>query len=67
MVWPEGAPIEAHLAALLRKLEPKRDEIGRVARRFVVQIGVAQSFHEVNPQFRIEPDYSADWLTLVCR
>jgi len=52
----EGEPIEAHLAAPLARLEPKRDQIRQVAQHFPVQIGVAQYFHEVNPQFTIEPD-----------
>jgi hypothetical protein len=52
----EAEPVEAHLVALLERLEPKVEEIRRVSQRFDVQIGVAQYFHEVNPQFRIEAD-----------
>lgn len=52
----EGEPIESHLRALLARLEPLREAIDRVQQRFPVQIGVAQYFYEVNPQFRIEPE-----------
>jgi hypothetical protein len=31
-------------------------EIRQVTRRFPTQIGVAQYFYEVNPQFRMEAD-----------
>lgn len=52
----EAEPLEAHFAALLTRLEPKRSEIGRVAQRWPTRIGVAQYFHEVNPQFLMEAD-----------
>ncbi|SRR6266545_6384557 len=50
----EAEPLEAHFAALLTRLEPKRSEIGQVAQRFPTRIGVAQYFHEVNPQFFLD-------------
>jgi len=40
----------------LTRLESKRVEIRQVTRRFPTQIGVAQYFYEVNPQFRMEAD-----------
>ena len=52
----EGEPLDAHFAALLTRLEPKRVEIGQVAQRFSARIGVAQYFYEVNVEFRIEPE-----------
>src|SRR4030095_10933153 len=52
----EGEPLEAHLGALLARLEPKRREIRQVAERFTARIGVAQYFYEMNPGFRIESD-----------
>ena len=52
----EEEPLEAHFGPLLTKLESRRTEIGVVAQQFPVHIGVAQYFHEVNPQFRVESD-----------
>ncbi len=52
----EAEPLEAHLGALLVRLEPKRAEISQIAQRFPARIGVAQYFYEVNPGFRLEPE-----------
>ena len=49
-------PFEAHISALLAKLERKRTEIRRVAERFPARIGVAQYFDEANPGFRLEAE-----------
>ena len=52
----KAEPFEAHLSAILARLEPKRAEIEEVAQRFPVHIGVAQYFDEVNPQFRLDAE-----------
>jgi len=52
----ETEPLEAHLSALLARLEPQHAEIAEVAQRFPAHIGVAQYFYEVNPQFELEVD-----------
>lgn len=52
----ESAPVEAHFAALLIKLESRRNQIGQVSQRFHVKIAVAQYSYEANPQFCIESD-----------
>lgn len=52
----DAEPLEDHFAALLMRLEAKRLEIDRVVQRFSTRIGVAQYFHEANPQFVLEPD-----------
>ena len=49
-------PLEAHLEAILTRLEPMRAQIEQVAKRFPVEIRVAQYLHEVNPQFGLEAD-----------
>lgn len=52
----ETAPVEAHFADLLTKLESRREEIGLVSQRFPVKIVVVQYVYETNPQFTIESD-----------
>ena len=49
-------PLEAHLSALLTKIEPRHAVIQQVAQRFPAHIGVAQYLHEVNPQFELKAD-----------
>jgi len=52
----EKEPVEAHLAALLERLQTRRAQITEVARLFPTQIVVAQYFYEVNPQFCMGAD-----------
>jgi hypothetical protein len=48
-------PLEAHLVALLAKLEPLQSQLDQLKLRYSAQIGIAQYFYaEVNPQFRLE-------------
>jgi len=52
----QAEPLEAHLSALLARLEPSHAAIARVAQLFPAHIGIAQYFYEVNPQFELDVD-----------